>query len=353
MKKIFGKIFKKRSKKQVELTPEEAKIREKIEDEFYLKTVWAVLGSAFFILFLFAIVFFVSVEGKEDTKVPNLVGLTLSESVIKLQERALYPKLSRKNSSPKEKGLIMSQGISAGSVVKAGRIVPLTVSLGGVIDSVGSYEGQTVEAVQAELQKLFAGSTTEPILVVGESIGILSDEPVGTIISQDPPPGSVISDVTTLIFHVSRGKEQSTYVVPTMVGLNFKDGLTKISQWSVRYQFSVRDKRGYEKPGMIVSQVPSKGTTTPWSTVVDMVMTTPEDYPSDFAFGVLEIVVPSYPISIPMAFERVTLDGTKEVIFTKRTFGGALTIPYLEEVGTTLHLTVDGKVLKTMTVRQK
>ncbi|OQY40644.1 MAG: hypothetical protein B6229_01160 [Spirochaetaceae bacterium 4572_7] len=132
MKKIIEKIFKKRSKPQVELTPAEAKIREKIEDEFYLKTVWAVLGTAFFILFLYIIVFFINVEGKEDTKVPNLVGLSLSESVIKLQERALYPKLSRKNSSPKEKGLIMSQGISAGSVVKAGRIVPITVSLGGL-----------------------------------------------------------------------------------------------------------------------------------------------------------------------------------------------------------------------------
>lgn len=353
MKKLKD-LFKKRDKREVlELTPEEAAVREKIEEEFYYKTFWMILGSAVFMVFLFAIIFFLNVEGKEDTKVPNLKGLTLHDAVIKLQERALYPKLNVKNTTPKEKNLIISQGISPGSVVKAGRIVPMTVSLGGVIDKVGSYEGQTIQAVRAELQKLFAGTSSKPLLVIEDPISIISEEPEGTILSQDPPPGTEIIDVTKLTFHVSRGEKQSTYVVPTMVGLNFVDAIKKISQWSIRYRFSVRDARGNEEPGVIVSQSPDRGTTTPWSTIVEMVMTKPENYPSDYAFGVLEIVVPSYPISIPMSFDRVNKDGTRDIVFTKRTFGGALTIPYLEEVGTQLIITVDGKEIESFTVRQK
>ncbi len=248
---------------------------------------------------------------------------------------------------------MIKQDISAGSIVKAGRLIGLTVSLGGVIDTVGSYEGQTVQAVQAELHKLFAGSSSEHVLIIGEPIGIVSGEPEGTILSQEPKEGTEINDVTELIFHISRGKEQSTYTVPTMKGFTFDGGLAKISQWSVRYRFSVRNKKEDEKAGMIVSQNPARGEVVPWSTVVEMVMTRPEKYPANYAFDLKEIVVPSFPISIPMTFERLTKDGAREIIFTKRTFGGALTIPYLEEVGTQLIITVNEKEIETFTVRQQ
>jgi len=353
MKNIFKQLFGSKNREKIELTEEELLIREKIEKEFYFKAVWGIIASAVFIVILFAIIFFATLEGQEDTKVPNLIGLKLSEAIIELQERALYPKLTVKNSSPKEKGLIISQDISPGSVVKAGRLINITSSLGGVIDIVGSYEGQTINAVRAELQKLFSSTSSEPILIIGTPIEIVSDEPEGTILSQDPPAGTEITEVTEVTFHISKGKLESSYVVPTMKGLPFLDGLNKITQWPIRYRFTVRNRRNDENPGVIVYQTPDRGITVPWSTIVEMTMTAPEDYPSDFSFGLIELVVPNYPVSLPMKLERVNSEGDIETIFTSRTFGGPLTIPYLEKVGNKLIVTVDGKEINSFTVRQK
>lgn len=354
MKNFFAELLKKiKGEPQRELTPEEAAIREKIEKEFYIKTVWAIIGSAIFFVFIFAIVFFVNVDGKEDTKVPNLEGLKLSEAIIKLQERALYPKLSVKKSSPSEKGLILNQDISPGSVVKAGRLIGITVSLGGVLDTVGSYEGQTIEAARAELQKIFAASSAEPVLIIGEPVYVKSDEPKGTILQQEPLSGTEITDVTELTFYVSTGKQQSSFIVPTMRDLMFESALAKITQWPIRYRFTVRDKREGEedKAGLVVSQNPEPGLTKPWSTVVEMVMIKPDEYSATNSFGILELVIPSYPVSVPMTLERLTEDGVREIIFSSRTFGGALTIPYLEKIGNELIISVNDELVETYRVR--
>lgn len=332
---------------------EEIDFRESVEREFYFKAVWGIIGTAVFAVILFAIIFFIAVEGEEDTKVPNLVGLPLHEAVIALQERALYPTLSVKNSAPGEKGLVISQDISPGSVVKAGRMVGITSSLGGVIDSVGSYEGQTLDAVRAELQKLFASSSTAPVLIIAQPIEVESEEPEGTILAQDPPAGTEITEITELIFHISRGKLDSSYVVPTMTELSFQDALKKITQWPIKYRFTVRDRKEDEESGMIVAQTPERGIEVPWTTVTEMVMTRPEDYPAEFSFGVLEIVVPSSPVSVATTFERVTIEGEREIIFNSKTLGGPTTIPYLEEVGTKLILTVNGEEVRSFTVRQQ
>lgn len=352
MKDILKQLLNKRVKKEkMVLTEEGIAIREEIEKEFYFKAVWGIVGSAVFLVIIFTIIFFLNVEGQEDTKVPNLEGLKLSDAIIKLQDRALYPKLSVKNSAPNEKGLIISQDISAGSVVKAGRLIGLTVSTGGVIDTVGTYEGQTLKAVQAELLKLFSSTSSEPILIIAKPIEIISDEPEGTILSQDPAPGTEINEITEITFHVSKGKQESSYVVPTMKGLEFSNALSKITQWPIKYRFTIRNKKENEDPGMIISQTPERGKTVPWTTIVEMTMTKPENYPANFSFGLLEIVVPTYRVSMGMKFERIKDDGTRESIFESRTFGGALTIPYLEKVGNRLIVTVDGIEIQSFTVR--
>lgn len=354
MKKFFKQFLEKRIKvDNTPLTPEEEVIREKIEKEFYVKSVLIIIAAAFFSVLVTFTAFFVNLDPKEETKVPNLQGLKLSEAIIKLQERALYPELTVKKSSPRDKGLILSQNISPGSVVRAGKYVGITVSSGGVIDTVGSYEGQTINAVRAELKKIFSGSSSEPILVIGEPVYVKSDEPKGTILQQEPLAGVEITDVTELTFYVSSGRQQASYIVPTMKGLRFETALAKISQWPIRYRFTVRDKaeNDTQKPGFVVSQIPEPGATKSWSTEVEMVMIKPDKLPPTNAFGIFELVVPSYPVSVPMTYERITPEGAREIIFNTRTFGGALTIPYLEKVGTKLVVSIKDEEVESMVVR--
>lgn len=353
MKKIIDRILKRDEFKKVdekELSKEELELREKIEKEFYYKSILGVIGIAFFILLIFFIVFFISVRGMEDTKVPNLVGVPIHEAIIKLQERALYPKLTAKHSTPDEKGMIISQDIKGGAVVRAGRLIGLTVSLGGVIDKVGSYEGQTLTAVRAEFKKIF--STTEDLLVISENLQYVdSEEPVGTILEQDPAEGTDISGVTTMNFVVSSGPKQITYTTPTMKGMEFRDALKKITQWMIKYRFSSRTRRDDEEAGTIVSQTPQPLDVVPFSTITEMVIAAPEDYPANFSFGIIEMALENYPVSVALDVERVDLEGTKELIVESRTFGGAITIPYLEEVGSELIIYINSEEYQRFVVR--
>lgn len=355
MKKIINKILKRDEFKAVdekELSKEELELREKIEKEFYYKSILAIIGGAVFLVLLFFIVFFVAIDGKEDTKVPNLVGIPLHEAVIKLQERALYPKLNAKHSTPDEKGLIINQDITGGAVVKAGRLIGLTVSLGGVIDKVGSYEGQTITAVRGEFKKLF--STTLPLLEISDNLQyVFSEEPIGTILEQDPAAGTEITDVTTMNFVISSGPKQSTFITPTMEGMEFKQALKKITQWIIKYRFSARTKREGEQAGYIVAQTPEPTEVKPFSTVVEMVIAKPEEYPANYTFGMLELALDNFPVSVALDVDKIDLDGNTENILKSRTYGGAITIPYLEEVGSELIILLNGEEIQRFIVRQQ
>lgn len=355
MKKILDKILKRDEFKPLnekELSKEELELREKIEKEFYYKTILTIVGGAVFLVLLSFIIFFVAVEGEELTKVPNLKSEPLHEALIKLQEKALYPKITTKHSTPDEKGLVINQDISGGSVVKAGRLIGLTVSLGGVIDKVGSYEGQTITAVRGELKKLF--STTKPLLEISDNLQyVFSEEPAGTILEQDPPQGTEISEVTTINFVISSGPQQSTFVTPTMKDMEFKDALKKITQWPIKYQFTARAKREGEEAGKIVSQTPEPTEVKPFSTVVEMVIAKPEEYPANFTFGILEFALENYPVSVALNVDRVDMEGNIETIVESRTYGGAISIPYLEEVGSELVIMINGEEFNRRVVRQQ
>ena len=104
-------------------------------------------GKALILMSLLTImvmaVFFLSVKGKEEVMVPNVVGKELSAALLEMQVKELYPKLQLKYSNfVDDKGTVLEQSPPAGSIVKAGRRINLVVSRGAVIDTVKDYVGQ-------------------------------------------------------------------------------------------------------------------------------------------------------------------------------------------------------------------
>jgi eukaryotic-like serine/threonine-protein kinase len=351
VKSVLGIIGNKKSEEQ-ELSTEELILREKIEKEFYYKTVLGILASAIFIIIVFLIAFFIAVEGEEETKVPYMQGVPLHNAIVSLQEKALYPKLILRNTVPNEKGMVISQSIPGGAVVKAGRIIELTVSLGGVIDRVGDYTGKTLTGLKGEFNKLF--STTTPVLFISDkNIYVDSDEPFGTILEQDPLPGTEITEITEIRLVISSGPKQLSYITPTIVGMDYLEALAKITQWPIRYRFSARTKKAGELPGTVITQSPDPLEEKPFSTVLEMTMTRPENYPSNMSFGILELVLENYPVPVNLNVDGILENGEMVNRVMSRTFGGVITIPYLEEINTKLIISVNDEVIQEFTVRPK
>lgn len=345
LKKVADTVDKKNS--NVELSE-----RETIEREFYTKALLMILSAVFMACVVFAVVFFLNLRGKEETKVPDITGMDLPKALITLQEKELYPKLTVRFSNPNDKGLVIEQEPSAGAVVKAGRRIAITVSSGGVVNKVGEYVGKNLDMVKIDLKKLF--STSTPLLVVSDSVIYeFSDEQVGTILKQHPPAGTEISGVTNLDFVVSRGPAGTTYEVPIFETLSFQDALKKVTHFSLPFNVTARPKRKGELAGVIVAQQPEIHTQVPYKTVVQMEMTIPDNISSTASFGIMTHVIQEYNVSVTMKLEKITASGEKSVVFNTRTWGGALTIPYLEEVGTELVLYINGEETKRYQVRKQ
>ena len=89
--------------------------------------------------------------------VPDVTGKDLTDALQEMQAKELYPKIRlRYSKSPEEKGSVLEQSPSGGTIVKAGERINLTVSQGVVLDRVENYVGMKIDDVRAQLQTLFA-----------------------------------------------------------------------------------------------------------------------------------------------------------------------------------------------------
>ena len=195
------------------------------------KALPVLIISAVVVMFIMCLgVFFAFVKGPEQVMVPDLEGKLWSEALQEMQVKELYPKIQmRYTDSPDDEGKILSQNPIAGAIVKAGTRVTLTISRGVVIDHVENYVGMKLDEVRLKLQTMFTGST-HPLIVLDNPVYKPDQKEAGTILEQDPPEGTVISNPVTVQLVVSRGPDYEQTRVPNLVG---KSERRAFSDWTV------------------------------------------------------------------------------------------------------------------------
>jgi beta-lactam-binding protein with PASTA domain len=131
-------------------------------------------GLIVFVGLIAAVIFFIAVRGAEQTMVPDVRNKELTEALLELQTKELYPRIQlRYSQSSLDKGLILEQEPRAGTIVKAGRRIRLVVSRGVMINTVENYLGRDIDEVRMELRTLVAeansaGGTGQPIFTLRE-----------------------------------------------------------------------------------------------------------------------------------------------------------------------------------------
>ena len=319
---------------------------------YFKLTVFFSIGIIAVMVTASLVAFFLTIEGEEQTLVPDVRGLELEEAMIELQQKGLVGHvLLRISPDPSDKGFVLGQDLGPGTLVKVGRRVELRVSKGPVIDEVDNFVGLNISEVKLQLQSM--STIYGAILKIKEPyMEVYSESLPGTILEQKPAPGTKITQLTELELIVSRGPQGSLVTVEDYVGLGFYDALWTFSKTDAPFVFSHRSAEGEEEPGTVVSQSPAAGTDVEAGTLMQFIISTPEDYPEASVFGILQRVLPDYPVSVRLIVEVLGPGGDRRQLINMRHPGGLISIPYLEEENSQIVVSSSLRELFRYTIRK-
>jgi len=309
-------------------------------------------GLVIFVGIVAIAIFFVAVRGAEQTMVPEVRGKELTEALLELQVKELYPRIQlRYSQSSRDRGHILEQEPKAGTIVKAGRQIRLVVSQGVMINRVENYVGRNIDDVRMDLQ-VFVASSGSPLLTLKEPLMYdFSPEAPGTILRQKPEPGTDISGPVNLEFVVSRGPEHVLVTVPQLVGLSLSSALEQIGRMGIVFEFSVRELREGEEGETVVYQSPAAGTSVTTNTVIDLVVNAPSQLYESEVFRLFTYAMPRNPYPLPVRLEALLSSGERIRLINVDYPGGKFTVPYRLPLDSVLILSMMNREIHRETVR--
>lgn len=322
-------------------------LNNKIESNALVIMVTSVV--TFILLSLVATVtFFVNLKDEDQVLVPNVEGSLLEDALLQLQAKELYPRLQlRFSDDVEEKGRVLSQKPSAGSLVKAGRRISLVVSRGTVINSVDNYVGKNINDVKQLFASIFT-SNSKRLIIIKEPYSMIVDEaPVGTIIAQNPPAGTEISSSIEIEFVVSKGSEPDLINVPNFVGMDLKSLYATMASTQLTFSFLHGGRTDSDSP-VVSAQSLNGGESV--ATYSKIELTISDTINQNEVFGIYDIELPKYPDKVDVYCDVVKPDNTTESLAVIKHYGGDFQLPYYLPEGSVVTITVQDEAVKSFDV---
>ncbi len=203
----------------------------------------------------------VGVFGSNVT-VPNVVGLTASQATQTLQNDHLTVGSSTVQTSNTTKGDVLSTNPKAGASVSKNSAVKLVVSGGPNIPTVvvPSVTGKQLTQAIALLQTDNLGYNVH---------NVTSNQPVGTVLSQNPAGGTKILETNKVTLTVSG--TQSSVSVPSVIGQSPANAGGILTQAGLRVGSQTTACSG-QPNGVVSAQTPGPGASEPPNTPVNLVV---------------------------------------------------------------------------------
>jgi eukaryotic-like serine/threonine-protein kinase len=207
----------------------------------------------------------VSARGTSTGGVPDLVGLKVDAALARLRAVGLRGS-TRKESSARPAGVVLSQSPLPAKRVPKGSTVLLTVSKGGSELTVPKVVG------------LSESTATKTLQEAGFKVGVTrtaSTEKAGLVLSQDPAVGTKSAKGSLVGITVSKGP---TTTGPTTTGPTAGTKVPKVVGMGQSAAFAQLERSGFRADsfpvtstrtrGLVLSQTPAAGTRAPPRTVV-------------------------------------------------------------------------------------
>ena len=289
-------------------------------------------------------IFFLNARGTEKVLVPNVEGKKWDEALLEMQIKELYPKINlRYSNTIGDEGRVLEQSPKAGSIVKGYSRVSLVISRGMLVDEIGEYEGKNLDEVRMTLQTLFAGQT-KPLITLAEPQYKPDQSEAGTILEQDPPAGTKISQPIKVNLVVSRGPNYERTRRPYVIGQSINDLLQTIARSKIVFDITAHEAGSEEKAGTVVNQQQIEDEYIPNYSRVTVEMAMPKSSSDETVSGIFQAKLPEYPYPVAMKLEAIPTEGNPYTILNLNHPGGNFTLPYSVTRGTTLVLYVVDKV---------
>ena len=309
------------------------------------------IGLLVFVGLIALSVFFIAVRGKEEVMVPDVLGKELTQALIELQEKELFPRISiRAAAAGEEKGVILEQNPEAGTLVKAERRINLVISQGMALDKMANFLGKNINDVRLELQAFNAASPETTITIREPFMYQHSNEAAGTVLQQSPMPGTDLTGSILLELVVSRGQENTRVTVPNLAGLPFTDAIARLGQLKIGFSFTVEPDSESENPGTVYSQNPPGGTEISSDGKVLVTVSRPVAAAGEAA-GLFKFNLPLNPYPLPLTVEAELLNGNRQVLASTNHSGGEFSIPYKLPSGSVIILSMVDREIYRQTVK--
>jgi serine/threonine-protein kinase len=197
-----------------------------------------------------------------NVTVPNVVGLSASQATQTLQNDHLTVGSSTVRTSNMTKGDVVSTDPKAGASVSKNSAVSLVVSGGPRIPTVvvPAVAGKQLSQAIQLLQAANLGYTVH---------NVSSNQPVGTVLSQDPSEGTKIPETRKVALTVSN--TQTSVSVPSVIGRSPANagGILTQAGLTVGSQTTACSS---QPNGLVSAQNPGAGATEPPGTPVNLVV---------------------------------------------------------------------------------
>ncbi|MCD8241826.1 MAG: PASTA domain-containing protein [Lachnospiraceae bacterium] len=198
-------------------------------------------------------------------EMPNLLGMTVTEAKIELEELGLGITLKGSEASSEyASGQIMKQSVEAGSRVEVGSSVEVTTSSGedsSATTSETEEEEETTVTVPSVLEKDEA-TARSALTAAGLTVGTVTESTSssveeGLVISQSVEANSIVEKGTTVNLVISSGPQKAT--VTDVIGHEQTRAVSELE--ADGFKVSVSEAYSDDiRSGLVISTDPDRGT---------------------------------------------------------------------------------------------
>ena len=233
------------------------------------KWLWIILALAAVALAAAGVLFlaFGQGGGGGDVEVPGVVGLPLAQAQDAIRTLGLSPETEAEEfSDTVPAGNIIRQNPEPGARLRENGTVRLVVSKGSNRVAVPSLVGQSVSFAESKLRETGLNPDRQPD-VYSASV------PAGSIVSQDPAPGTQVQKGSSVKYVVSLGPQPPREVsVPSVVGMNLNEAQARLHQSGLDLGDISEQESDSVPAGEIISQNPAAGQSVNEGSVVSVVV---------------------------------------------------------------------------------
>jgi serine/threonine-protein kinase len=212
--------------------------------------------------------------GGDRAIVPAVVGKTEADAIREIHAAGLEA-VRNPEENRRPEGQVFAQAPGGGTQLEEGEPVVISVSTGPpstttvtttttqTVTQPPPPANVTVPDVVGQSQ-VDAGDVLESNGVVADSYPVPSDEPAGTVISQNPPAGETVKEGDTVRLNVSLGPgERETSDVPDVTGLEAAEARRRVRVGGFTVRTVYRKPPSEEEVGEVLTQTPAAGVSAP------------------------------------------------------------------------------------------